>query len=210
MKFSGFMKKRAVFSVIVAAIILFCSTGAVVMASGGGDGEVHGKQWDVKQSTGEKDWTDTYRVMNFAVLAIALFFVLRKPVSQALNGRIKDIQNQLSDLEEQKKDAENKLAEYDKKIASLDQEAEKIIAEYVRQGKEAHKKIIEESKKESEKLESQAKRKIEHEFSAAKKQLQAEILEKALARAEGLVKEKINSEDQDRLVDEYLDKVVVQ
>jgi len=194
MKFNGISKKRVAFSIIMAVMVLFCYAAPVIGASDG------------------KGWveTDTYRVMNFAVLAIALFFVLRKPVSQALNGRIKDIQNQLSDLEEKKKEAEDKLAEYDKKIATLDQEAEKIIAEYVKQGQEAHKKILEDSKKEAEKLEFQAKRKIEHEFSAAKKQLQAEILEKALAKAEGLVKEKINSEDQDRLVDEYLDKVVVQ
>jgi len=207
MKSSGFSKKRVAFSIIMAVLVLFCYAGSALGSSDSHDASAgeHGGDH------GTKGWveTDTYRVMNFAVLAIALFFVLRKPVSQALNGRIKDIQNQLSDLEEKKKEAENKLAEYDKKIASLDQEAEKIIAEYVRQGKEAHKKIIEESKKESEKLEFQAKRKIEHEFSAAKKQLQAEILEKALAKAEGLVKEKINSEDQDRLVDEYLDKVVV-
>ena len=34
------------------------------------------------------------------------------------------------------------------------------------------------------------------------------ILEKALTKAEELLKDKITSEDQNRLVDEYLDKVV--
>ena len=56
----------------------------------------------------------------------------------------------------------------------------------------------------------QAKRNIEHEFKAAKAKLQEEILEKALAKAEALVKDKITSDDQDRLVDDYLDKVVAQ
>jgi len=208
MKFSGFTKKRVVFSVIMAIMILFFYAGVALGSSdsSGSSGGEHGEEH------GTKGWvaTDTYRVMNFAVLAVALFFILRKPVSQALNGRIKDIQNQLSDLEEKKNEAEKKLAEYDKKIASLDKEAEKIIAEYIKQGEEAHKKILEESKKEAVKLEEQAKRKIDHEFNAAKQELQTEILEKALAKAEGLVKEKITSEDQDRLVDEYLDKVVVQ
>ena len=58
------------------------------------------------------------------------------------------------------------------------------------------------------KLEESAKRNIEQEFKAAKLKLQQEIAEKALEQAETLVKELINSEDQDRLVDEYLDKVV--
>jgi F-type H+-transporting ATPase subunit b len=33
-------------------------------------------------------------------------------------------------------------------------------------------------------------------------------VEKALVKAEAIIKEKINSEDQDKLVDEYLEKVV--
>jgi len=33
-------------------------------------------------------------------------------------------------------------------------------------------------------------------------------VEKALAKAEVIIKEKINSEDQEKLVDEYLEKVV--
>lgn len=202
MKFPGLLKKRVVFSVFLVVMTWLCLTGTPLASSGGEHGEDHGT----------KGWvaTDTYRVMNFAVLAAALFFILRKPISQALNGRIRDIQDQLSDLEAKKAEAEKKLAEYDKKIASLDKEAETIIAEYIKQGQEAHKNILEASKKEAAKLEDQAKRKIDHEFNQARQELQAEILEKALARAEALLKEKITSEDQDRLVDEYLDKVVAQ
>jgi len=58
------------------------------------------------------------------------------------------------------------------------------------------------------KLEEQAKRTIENEFKNAKVKLQEEIIEKALVRAEKLVKEKITSEDQNRWVDEYLAEVV--
>ena len=60
----------------------------------------------------------------------------------------------------------------------------------------------------TEKLQTQARRSIEHEFDQAKQQLQAEILEKSLAKAEEIIKEKISADDQDRLVDEYLNKVV--
>ena len=59
-----------------------------------------------------------------------------------------------------------------------------------------------------EKLEEQARRNIEHEFKQAKIKLQQDILEKALVNAETLIKNKITSQDQDKLVDEYLEKVV--
>jgi len=51
-------------------------------------------------------------------------------------------------------------------------------------------------------------RNIEHEFKQAKIKLQQDILEKALVNAENLIKNKITTQDQDKLVDEYLEKVV--
>lgn len=168
-------------------------------AHGGGHGEAHSKPWMV---------TDTAKVLNFAVLAIGLFLVLRKPVSQALSDRIKGIKQELEDLETRKADVEKQLAEYNTKLATLDEEAEKVIAEYIRQGEEAKARILKEAESAADKLEEQAKKNIENEFKQAKENLQAEIVEKALVKAEQLVKEKISAEDQDRLVDEYLAKVV--
>lgn len=168
-------------------------------ATGGGHGEVHSPPWLI---------TDTAKVLNFAVLAIVLFLVLRKPASQALNGRIKDIADELEDLETRKAGVEKQLAEYNKKLAALDKESEQIIAEYIRQGEDAKARILKEAESTAEKLEDQAKKNIEHEFKQAKLTLQTEIVEKALAKAEQAIKDKVTDQDQDRLVDEYLAKVV--
>ena len=161
--------------------------------------------------SGSKGWvaTDTYRVMNFVVLAVGLIILLRKPLSKALKSRITGIQDQLSELEEKKKKAEAELAEYNEKLSHLDKEAEKIVTEYVKQGNEAKIKILKEAELAAQKLEEQAKKSIEHEFKLAKEKLQSEIFEKALAKAEDLLRDKITTEDQDRLVGEYLNKVVV-
>lgn len=195
------VKKSNIIMLVIAVLLLF-SIG-VVFGSSGGDNESHGP----------KGWvaTDTYRVMNFAVLAIALFFFLRKPASQALSARIKGIQDQLSELEAKKKEAEKKLAQYNERLSLLDQEAAKIIQEYIKQGNEAHARILEEAQSAAEKLQEQARQNIAHEFELAKSQLQQEVLEKALAKAEELINRTITTKDQDRLADEYLqhlDKVV--
>jgi F-type H+-transporting ATPase subunit b len=146
--------------------------------------------------------------MNFAVLVIALVFVLRKPLSQALSSRIKVIKDQLEDLEVQKTEAEKQLDEYNQKLAQLEKEAEKIVEDYIRQGHEARARILKEAEASAEKLQVQARRNIEHEFGQAKLELQKEIFEKSLAKAEEIIKSKITGEDQDRIVDEYLKKVV--
>ncbi|MEN8245417.1 MAG: ATP synthase F0 subunit B [Thermodesulfobacteriota bacterium] len=205
MRSSGFhrkynKKKLLTVLILFAAALLVCNIGAA-LASGGEDG--HGE-------AAPKGWvaTDTYRVMNFSVLFIALFLLLKKPVSNALNARITGIKEQLEDLEAKKAEAEKQLVEYNERLSLLDKEAEGLIAEYIKQGEEAKVRIIEAAESTAEKLEEQAKRHIEHEFEAAREELQAEIMQKALVKAEEIIKTKISDEDQDRLVDEYLEKVV--
>lgn len=193
-----FFKCREVYLFAFAVLLFFC-VGGIAAAAGGGHDDAAAKGWVA---------TDTYRVMNFAVLAIALFFLLKKPVAKALNSRIDGIKDQLKDLEQRKDAAEKKLAEYNEKLSHLDQEAEKIVAEYVRQGDEARARILKEAELAAEKLEKQAMRAIEHEFEQAKLQLHEEIIEKALVKAENVLKAQITGDDQDRLVDEYLEKVV--
>ncbi|HJO61816.1 MAG TPA: ATP synthase F0 subunit B [Desulfobacterales bacterium] len=198
---SRLVSARAFLVIFVTMLLLF-SLGEASGASGDG----HGKENE------QKRWiaTDTYRVMNFVVLAAALFFLLRKPTSQALTGRIKGIKNQLSELESKKEAAEKQLAEYNNRLSLLDQAAEKIVDGYIRQGNEAKVKILREVEATVEKLNEQAQKTIEYEFKQATMKLQKEILEKALAKAEGIIREKISSEDQNRLIDEYVEKVVVQ
>ena len=196
---------RRVFSralmICIMIILLACFEG---IASDSSE-ERHG-------SSPSKGWvaTDTYRVMNFAVLAIALFLLLRKPVSQALSSRIKGISDNLDELEALKEEAEKRLAQCNEILYTLDKEAEKIISEYIKQGNEAKDKILKEAEAASEKLKAQALKNIEHEFERARSKLEAEIFEKAIGKAEELIKNKITVEDQNLLVNEYLDKVVEQ
>jgi F-type H+-transporting ATPase subunit b len=193
-------RSRGQWIVLLAMVaLLLCGGTTVYASSDAGHGDAEAKGWVA---------TDTYRVMNFAVLAIGLFLVLKKPVSQALSGRIQGIKEELEDLEEKKKAAEAKLVEYDAKMATLDQEAKKMLDEYAKQGEAAKARILEEAEAAAEKLKEQASRNIEAEFMQAKAELKAEIVEKALAKAEAIIKEKISSDDQEKLVEEYLEKVV--
>jgi F-type H+-transporting ATPase subunit b len=203
MRCSGFHRKynkKMMLSgliLIVAALLIF-NIGAA-FASGGGDGDAASKRWVA---------TDTYRVMNFGVLFIALFLLLRKPAANALNARITGIKEQLEELETKKAEAEKQLSEYNERLSLLDKEAEELIQGYIKQGEEAKVRIIETAESTAVKLEEQAKRHIEHEFERAKTELQEEIMQQALVKAAEIISTKINVEDQDRLVDEYLEKVV--
>jgi F-type H+-transporting ATPase subunit b len=192
---SSSMKRNSIMMFIMTALLFFFV--GVALGSSGGE-------------QGPKGWvaTDTYRIMNFVVLVGALFFLLRKPVAQFFSSRIKGIEDQLSELETKKKDAKQKLDEYTKKLAQLDQEGKKIVDDYIRQGNEAKERILKEAESAADKLKEQACRNIDYEIKQAKLRLQEEVLEKAIVKAEEIIKDKITIEDHDRLVDEYLKKVV--
>ena len=185
--------------VLFAACFVLLAFAGFVYAASGGNGEGGGTGWTAE---------DTYRVFNFVVLAVALFFLLRKPASQFLGNRVEVIREQLDDLEAQKQAAEKKLAEYNDRLAALSQEAEKIIDQYRQQGESVKEKILQEAESAAEKLQQQAHRNIEREFAQAKLKLETEVFEKAIEKAEQKLKKITTVEDQEKLVHEYLDKVV--
>ena len=194
---SGYQSARVIILVILA--VLVCLTMGLETVLGASGAESGAKGWIA---------TDTYRVMNFVVLLVALIFILRKPISQALSARVKSIREQLESLEAQKAEAEKQLAQYNEKLSQLEKEAEKIVKSYIKQGNEAKAKILKEAQESAEKLQAQARRSIEHEFDKARQELQRDVVAKSLVKAEETLKKAITGKDQNKLVDEYLDKVV--
>ncbi|WP_321491689.1 ATP synthase F0 subunit B [uncultured Desulfobacter sp.] len=184
---------------VSATVVALVAGATVVWASGGGHGEAaHHNAW--------KD-VDTWKVLNFVILALGCFVVAKKPVAQFFSSRTKGIEEELTDLEQKKADAERKLAEYEARFRNLEQESEKIVEDYIRQGEEAKQRILAEAEAQAEKLEDTAKRNIEQEFKAAKVLLQQGVVDHAMEQAEALIKKSITTQDQNRLVDEYLKKV---
>jgi len=187
------------------ALLFFLGTN-ITFASSNAD---HNESGDSHEHV-SKGWvaTDTYRVMNFALLAIVLFILLKKPVSESLNGRIKDIKKQIDDLEEQKKQAQIELSKYNRQIEDMQNKFDEIASDYYKQGISTKNKILEEAKKMAEKLQSQALKNIDQEISQAKNSLKLEIFDIAAQKAEDLIIQNIEEYDQERLVSEYIEKVV--
>lgn len=173
-------------------------------AHGGGHGgghDAHAAGWNK---------IDTFKTMNFVVLAAALIFLIWRFGAPALNTRITDLEKELDELNAKKQAAEAELAEHSKRLSALAGEAEKLVADYVQQGKAARDKILAEAEAAADRLREQASRHMEHELSDAKDKLREKILAAAVDMSEGLIRSNINDRDQDSLVAEYLDKVVAQ
>ena len=190
---------KLVCPVTTTAFVLAVASIALASSGGDADGGGHSNNWLT---------VDTWKVVNFGILAAIGFYLAKKPVAEFFSSRKKNIEDEINELEQKKSDAQKQLAEYQTKFKNLDQESKKIVENYIKQGEEARIRIIASAEAQAEKLEEMAKHTIEQEFKSAKVKLQFEVAQKAMEKAEEVIKASISSDDQEKLVDQYLKKVV--
>ena len=149
------------------------------------------------------------RVLNFTIMVAVLVFLFKKlNLKGYFTKRTENIANTLRDLEEKKKEAERTYQEYKQKLARLDEETDRILQEYIEQGEREKSKIIANAEKAAADIRQQTELAITQEIKSAKESLQREIAELSVTAAETILKEKIADDDQKKLVDDFMTKVV--
>ena len=188
------MKRHFLLFVLITGVLLGMQSIAAASEAGG---------------HGALNWSDfLFRVMNFGIMAVILFKLLKKPLSKYFASRREDIQKMLADLELKKQEAEQKCAEYKAKLAALEDETQKIVSEYIQEGELERKKILEAAERQAEYIKEQAEVAIQQELKAAKESLQKEVSELSVTAAEEIVRNNMQSEDQERLIRDFMTKVV--
>lgn len=182
--------------VLLAALTVLLGATAVLASEGAGGGEHH------------LNWTDLiYRAINFAILAGAVFFLARKPLSSALKSRSEGIKEELAELEKMREEARRDYALMEQRVKDAAGEREAILAEFRAQGEREKEKILGNAQGLAERIKQQAQFTIEQETSQARADLRREVAELSAQVAEDMLKQNISGDDQTRLVDEYLTKV---
>lgn len=190
--------RQLIKSVLIAGSMVLVA-GTVAYAAGGGGEEHHPIDW--------KDFG--YRMFNFIILAGFLWWLSAKKVKEFFAGRRNDIKESLNQAQAAKEEAERKYKEY---VAKLEKATDEIdgIAEMIKvQGMAEKEKMIEEAKKAAVKIEEDTKARMEQEFSTARNQLRAEAAQLSIQLAEELLKRNITIQDHEKMVKEYMDKVVI-
>lgn len=185
-------------ALMVIVVVLCCKLVFAVEHGGGGSHGYSTELW----------WDLVWRVLNFTILAVVLFKVLKKPVSKLLSDRRVSIKDNFDELDVKKSEAEKRYAEYERKLSTIEQEAKKVIQEYIEQGEAEKKRIIEDAQKTAELIKKQAQFAVEQEMKRAKLALSAEAAELSVKLAEDLIKKNLNESDHKRLIGEYIARVV--
>jgi F-type H+-transporting ATPase subunit b len=181
---------------LLCAASLLAMQGICWASEGGGGG-------------GHLNWTDfAYRLVAFVILVAILTKLLKKPISGFLTSRREEIQQLLAELESKRVEAEQRGAESKAKLAALEEETKKIVAELIAEGEAERQKIIQSAQKQADYIKQQAQLAIEQEVKAAKESLREEIGELTVAAAEAMVRKNLGPADQDRLVQDFMMRVV--
>jgi len=114
-------------------------------------------------------------IINFLVLAAALYYLLFKPLVKRIEDRAQEKERLLAQAEENKQKTQEKLAEVENRLANIDSEIEVRLEEAYQQAQSESESLLEATREEAEKILSEA------ENEAAKRQKQeVEALQKEL------------------------------
>lgn len=185
-------------SLLLGAGAVLALQGTGWCSGGGAEGGAHHLNW----------WDFALRTGNFVILVAILVKLLKKPLGNFLTTRRQDIQKLLADLKLKQEDAARVSAEYKAKLAALDEETKKIVAELLSEGEAEKRKIIQAAERQAAYIKQQAEIAVQQEIKAARERLQEEVAELSVAAAEQLIQKNIKGEDQDRLVKDFMKRVV--
>lgn len=156
------------------------------------------------KSTFKNIWMNSWRVLNFLILAFFLVKLLKEPLSRFFKESARVIREKLQGTEESYLEAERKLTEVEKQLELLDEEIQNLQQAVGVLGQKERDKIIASAEQTAEHLLEKARLEAAYAVEQAKSQLRREVIDGAVKTAEESVRRAINKTDQERLVNEYL------
>lgn len=163
------------------------------------EGEHHGVPW----------MNFILRLVNFAIFIGIIWYAAGKKIAAFFGGRRKQIKEDLDDLAARQAEAEKKLKGVETSIANLEQEKKAILDQAREQGEALKQAIIQKANADAEALKAQAQRTAANEAKAALDTMRAQMAEMVVDAAKKMIQDKLSEQDHEKLVDEYLTKVVL-
>ena len=180
---------------IVLGLLLLCGLGFA--SEGGGHGGVHDNARLLDLG---------YRFLNFTLLVIILFVVIRKTaIKDFFSARREEIRKNFDSLKAERGTAESRYQE--KKLKEFETKKKEIIDQFRAEGIEEKERIIADAEERARQILNQADLTIEREIRAAGDRLKQEMVDVAAQKAKEIIAKEIKDSDQDNLVNEFIKSV---
>ena len=151
--------------------------------------------------------TMTWTVIIFGVLFVILWKFAFPPILGYAAAREKRIQDALDESKRQREEAEKLLETQRQELAKARGDAQQLIAEGRQGAEKVRQELLTRAKAEQEELITRAKADIEAERLKAVESVRREAVDIALAAAAKLVGQRLDSENDRRIVNDFLNRV---
>ncbi|MDD9938886.1 MAG: ATP synthase F0 subunit B [Myxococcales bacterium] len=189
-----------------ALLALLLSIPAVAMAAGGGGD--HG-DFEFSHLFTVPEIRDVFlgSIINFGLLAFVLWKFAHKPFGSFLKTRRSEMEEAIKEASEMKEKAEARYKEYTERLGTLDQELKKLKDDIERAAEEDKKKIMAAADESTKRLKVETESLIEQHAAALGQSVRREVVQAAVDAAEELLTKQIGAHDQQRLADDFKQRV---
>jgi len=150
-----------------------------------------------------------FQLINFAVVACIIWFLILKPLLKKMAERQEIIDQSLRNAKKIEDTVARSEKDYKEKIAMARAEANKVINIATEDAKKVGEELKKKTKEEIEKLVEQTKKNIKLEKEEMVAGIKLEVADLVVAAMEKVLSEKMNSEKDRKLIEESLKKLSV-
>lgn len=147
------------------------------------------------------------KVFNFIALFGALFFFLRKPLSEMLGGRAQGIASAIREAKNDRKEMEEEARLSAGRLERLEDEILKILGDARQEGNQIKDRIQQSAEKEAEKIREWNRQEIDMFYQAKVKELKTQAAEWATALARKNITEKMTPEKHSFILERSIDSL---
>lgn len=144
------------------------------------------------------------QIISFIILLALLGKFAWKPLMKVMQDRQEFISSEIDAAEQSRKDAEAAAKTAAEELKKTRAEAHAIIEEARKAGQQQEEQIIATARREAERLKDAAVEDIANEKEKAMQALQAQVASLSVQIASKIIEKEITSDDQDKLISDYV------
>ena len=146
--------------------------------------------------------------LNFIVLVIAVYLILKKPIGKQFKDRKETLEKAIKEAKETKALAEASLKEAQEKMDTIEKAVERMRDEIKSAGEKEAERIVAEATERSQRMLDDTKTLVGHEAHRIADAIKKEAVIAIVQTAEEIIREKIAQDDHDRLTSDYIKQII--
>jgi F-type H+-transporting ATPase subunit b len=145
--------------------------------------------------------------VNFLILVAAIFHFVRKPAQAFFANRRNEIKTDLEGAASELSIAETTYAKWQRRLIDLESELEEIRATARQRAEAERERILSDARANAERIQADGVAAVKLEVRRAREELRKEATRAAIELAAQQLEREITDADQNRLVDEFIERV---